>query len=292
MAVAALGRKGLRCRTKNLRLHGAPAGRRVEPKAGGAGANLRPDPADPETARATHLAGRYGTEAPAVLALADGPTRVARATGGRAPLSGRVEALWAVRSEMAGSVSDVLDRRTQSSLPRCPGRGDRAPSGSPPSSVPSSVGTPTGCRSRPRRTPPRVRAELARAGLDPDGSGAGRSVAARRSAPATRRRQAVREPAHAGHRDRRRGRPTSPTGWAAPGWPIDDDLARRLGRRLRLSVRCSTTTGPRPVGTGGRWPSAGPPPALSRRGPRWWPVPPTPPRSRPCWPSATPPGCR
>jgi glycerol-3-phosphate dehydrogenase len=112
--VAGLGRRGLRCRTKHLRLHGTPAGGRVVPKAGGVGANVRPDPADPVASRSTHLAGRYGTEADAVLAMA----------GDRAELLGPlvpglpyldVEALWAVRREMACSVSDVLDRRTQSS---------------------------------------------------------------------------------------------------------------------------------------------------------------------------------
>jgi glycerol-3-phosphate dehydrogenase len=176
MAVAVLGRTGLRCRTKSMRLHGAPAGRRVEPKAGGAGANLRTDPDHPETTRATILSGRYGTEAPAVLAMAEGrPELLEPLVAGLPYLA--VEAVWAVRREMAGSVSDVLDRRTQSSY-----RDARAAASAAPS-VAALIGPELGwdddrTRSEAEAYATRVRADLTRAGLDPDGSGAGPSVAA------------------------------------------------------------------------------------------------------------------
>ena len=112
--VTGLGRRGLRCRTKNLRLHGAPSTGRVAPRAGGEGANVRPDSSDPVASRTTHLAGRFGTEAGAVLAMADGrPDLLEPLVAGLPYL--RVEAVWAVQREMARSVSDVLDRRTQAS---------------------------------------------------------------------------------------------------------------------------------------------------------------------------------
>jgi glycerol-3-phosphate dehydrogenase len=165
-AVVALGRKGLRCRTKNLRLHGAPPGGRVEPKAGGAGANLRTDPDHPEATRAIILSGRYGTEAPAVLAMADGrPDLLEPLVDGLPYLS--VEALWAVRREMARSVSDVLDRRTQSSYRDARAAADAAPS------VAALIGPELGwdddrIRAEAEAYASRVRADLARAGLDPE----------------------------------------------------------------------------------------------------------------------------
>jgi glycerol-3-phosphate dehydrogenase len=114
-AVAAqLGRRSLRCATKDLRLRGAgqtsrvPA-RRVDIRDG------EPEPPDHATATAAHLAGRYGSETPEVLALADGrPELLDPLVEGLHYL--QVEAVYAVRHEMAGSVADVLDRRTRSSL--------------------------------------------------------------------------------------------------------------------------------------------------------------------------------
>jgi glycerol-3-phosphate dehydrogenase len=64
---------------------------------------------------AAHLAGRYGTETPAVLALSEGrPELLQPLVAGLHYL--QVEALFAVREEMAMTISDVLDRRTRASL--------------------------------------------------------------------------------------------------------------------------------------------------------------------------------
>jgi glycerol-3-phosphate dehydrogenase len=128
---------------------------------------VRSDPAHPEASRAAHLAGRYGTEAPAVLALADGrPELLEPLVAGLPYLT--VEALWAVRHEMAGSVSDVLDRRTQASY-----RDARAAAGAAPR-VAALVGPELGwddarIRAEADAYAARVRRDLARAGLDPDG---------------------------------------------------------------------------------------------------------------------------
>ena len=124
--VSGLGRQGMRCRTKTLRLHGAPAGKRVVPRAGGVGANVRPDPSDPVASRTAHLAARYGTESAAVLAMADGRPELLEPLGAGLPYLA-VEALWAVRREMALSVSDVLDRRTQASFRDARAAADAAP---------------------------------------------------------------------------------------------------------------------------------------------------------------------
>ncbi len=165
-AVDVLGRRGLRCRTRNLRLHGAPPGKRVSPQPGGVGSSPRSDPTRPDASRARHLAGRFGTEVPAVLAMADGhPDLLEPLVAGLPYL--RVEALWAVRREMAGSVSDVLDRRTQSSY-----RAARAAAGAAPS-VAALIGPELGWDADRIRTEggeyaERIRADLIRAGLDPD----------------------------------------------------------------------------------------------------------------------------
>ena len=175
-AVTVLGRKGLRCRTRNLRLHGAPAGKRSEPEAGGAGVNLRTDPDHPAMTRATILAGRYGTEAPAVLAMAEGrPELLEPMVTGLPYLA--VEALWAVRREMAGSISDVLDRRTQSSY-----RDARAAAAAAPA-VAALIGPELGwdddrCRTEAAAYAARIRSDLTRAGLDPDTVGDAPTVAA------------------------------------------------------------------------------------------------------------------
>ena len=164
--VTALGRKGLPCRTKHLRLHGAPTGPRVAPRAGGVGVNVRPDPTDPVASRRAHLASRYGTEAAAVLAMSDGrPELLEPLVPGLPYLA--VEALWAVRREMARTVSDVLDRRTQSSF-----RDARAAAGAAPA-VAALIGPELGWDAGRVRTEAEdyaavVRGRLARAGLDTD----------------------------------------------------------------------------------------------------------------------------
>lgn len=63
------------------------------------------------------LAARYGTEAPHLLALADGrPDLLEPLVPGLPYL--RLEVLWAARHEMALTVADVLTRRTRASLRR------------------------------------------------------------------------------------------------------------------------------------------------------------------------------
>lgn len=163
--VARLGRTGVRCRTKHLRLHGAPTGARVTPKAGGVGANVRPDPGDPVASRRLHLASRFGTESDQVLSLADGrPELLGPLVPGLPYL--QVEALWAVRREMARTVSDVLDRRTQSSFRDARAAADAAPS------VAALIGPELGwdagrCRAEAEAYAAVVRGRLTRAGLDP-----------------------------------------------------------------------------------------------------------------------------
>jgi glycerol-3-phosphate dehydrogenase len=123
--VAALGRRSLRCVTKDLRLRGAgtdgqvPAHIATPPPAE---ADHHPDHA---AMAAAHLAGRYGTETPDVLAVADGhPELLDPLVQGLHYLE--VEAVYAVREEMAGSVADVLDRRTRASLRDARGAADAA----------------------------------------------------------------------------------------------------------------------------------------------------------------------
>ena len=181
--VVGLGRTALRCQTKNLRLHGAPPGKRKEPTAGGAGANLRTDPLHPEVTRTAILTGRYGTEVPAVLAMADGrPELLEPLVAGLPYLA--VEALWAVRREMAGSVADVLDRRTQASF-----RDARAAAVAAPR-VAALIGPELGWDNDRIRTEAdayatRVRAELTRAGLDPERPVPGDDGAEHGTQPAT-----------------------------------------------------------------------------------------------------------
>ncbi len=111
---AALGRRSLRCVTKDLRLRGAGQSARMSARRNGNASDPAAAP-DGATATATHLAGRFGSETPDVLALADGrPELLAPLVGGLHYLE--VEALYAARHEMAGSVSDVLDRRTRAAL--------------------------------------------------------------------------------------------------------------------------------------------------------------------------------
>jgi glycerol-3-phosphate dehydrogenase len=88
----------------------------------------------------------------------------------------RVEALYAVREEMATTVADVLDRRTRASLRDARGAARSA------ERVAALIGPVLGWDARriadeARGYADRVRAELARAGLEPtDGVGSERSV--------------------------------------------------------------------------------------------------------------------
>jgi glycerol-3-phosphate dehydrogenase len=59
------------------------------------------------------LVRRYGTEAPAVVALADGRPELLEPLG--SPYCG-AELLWAVRNELAVCVDDLVDRRTRAGL--------------------------------------------------------------------------------------------------------------------------------------------------------------------------------
>ncbi len=130
---------------------------------------MRSDPDHPEASRAAHLAGRYGSEAPAVLELAEGrPELLEPLVAGLPYLT--VEALWSVRREMAGSVSDVLDRRTQSTYRDARAAADAAPR------VAALIGPELGwddarTRAEADAYAARVRHDLARAGLDPDERG-------------------------------------------------------------------------------------------------------------------------
>ncbi len=91
-----LGRKE-RSKTKKLRLLGATS---------------EPAPSDPW---GKHLHGRYGSESSAVLSLiAEDPTLALPLVDGLEYI--RAEALFAIRFEMACSISDVLDRRTRARL--------------------------------------------------------------------------------------------------------------------------------------------------------------------------------
>lgn len=87
-----IGRKAA-CRTKNLRLMGA--------------SGSAPDD--------EHLARRYGSEAAAILTLADSDPDLAAPLVPGLPYR-RAEAVYAVRNEMATTLDDVLTRRTRARL--------------------------------------------------------------------------------------------------------------------------------------------------------------------------------
>ncbi|HEY1466253.1 MAG TPA: glycerol-3-phosphate dehydrogenase/oxidase [Acidimicrobiales bacterium] len=110
--VARLGRRSLPSVTKNLKLHGA--GHRDHAPAATSPDDTVRD-ADPATRAAAHLAGRFGTDTPRVLALSAGhPELLEPLVPGLPYLA--AEAVYAVRCEMARSLSDVLDRRTRAVL--------------------------------------------------------------------------------------------------------------------------------------------------------------------------------
>ena len=91
-----MGRPAVPCITKTLRLRGA--GRSERMPARDRAAEHRPEPpADRAAAVATHLAGRYGSETPAVLAVADDrPELLEPLVPGLRYLA--VEAVYAVRA--------------------------------------------------------------------------------------------------------------------------------------------------------------------------------------------------
>ncbi len=99
-----------RCVTKSLRLVGATTKTR-----------------DPVSRAQPHarLIGRYGTESPAVLALADGRPELLEPAIAGLPYT-RAEFVYAVREEMACTLDDVLSRRTRSRILRAQSTMDAA----------------------------------------------------------------------------------------------------------------------------------------------------------------------
>ncbi len=163
-AVKVLGRRSLRCVTKDLRLRGATPGGHTPARPGGVAPDQGAPPDDEAAAVAAHLARRYGTETPAVLSVADDdPELLEPLVPGLHYLE--AEALYAVREEMALSVADVLDRRTRASLRDARGSADAA------LRVASLIGPELGwdgerIHREAAAYAERLRAELARAGLD------------------------------------------------------------------------------------------------------------------------------
>ena len=163
-AVKVLGRRSLRCVTKDLRLRGATPGGHTPARPGGVAPDHGAPPDDEAVAVAAHLARRYGTETPAVLSVADDdPELLEPLVPGLHYLE--AEALYAVREEMALSVADVLDRRTRASLRDARGSADAA------LRVASLIGPELGwdgerIHREAAAYAERLRAELARAGLD------------------------------------------------------------------------------------------------------------------------------
>jgi len=113
--VEVMGRRSIGCVTRDLRLRGAGSGSPIRGRPDPKGVGARTPGADDAAAVAAHLAGRYGTETPDVLSVAEGrPELLEPLVGGLHYLG--VEAVYAVRHEMACSIADVLDRRTRASL--------------------------------------------------------------------------------------------------------------------------------------------------------------------------------
>ena len=104
VVVAELGEspRRRRCVTKNLPLMGATTKTR-----------------DPVTLAQPHarLLGRYGTASADVLALADGRPELLDPVVAGLPYTG-AEVLYAAREEMAGTLDDVLSRRTRAAIQR------------------------------------------------------------------------------------------------------------------------------------------------------------------------------
>ena len=164
--VGRLGRRPLKCVTPDLPLHGAGPGAksrrgRIAAVDGGGDTAGAPGSA---VAAAAHLAGRYGDDTPRVLALTkDRPELLDPLVPGLPYLA--VEAVYAVRHEMARDLPDVLDRRTRAVLHDAVGTANAA------SSVAALIApelgwTPAQARAAARRYAAEVQRTLARAGLD------------------------------------------------------------------------------------------------------------------------------
>lgn len=114
-----------RCATRHLRLHGAPRGgapRHFSLRGASGkhweeqdGARRGDDLAALPAPLRTHLWGRYGTETPGVLALAEDRQDLLQPLIEGLPYI-RAEVVHAARHEMARSVDDVLMRRTRAGL--------------------------------------------------------------------------------------------------------------------------------------------------------------------------------
>jgi glycerol-3-phosphate dehydrogenase len=167
-AAALLGRPAGPCITRSLRLRGA---RGAPPRSDDAfplvtdGDRDRGTATDRAAAVAAHLAGRFGSETPAVLSVADTrPELLDPLVPGLHYLA--AEAVYAAQEEMAGSVADVLDRRTRASLRDARGAADAAPR------VAALIGPVLGWDDERARLEAEsyaqgIRTDLARAGLDP-----------------------------------------------------------------------------------------------------------------------------
>jgi len=105
---AALGSRGPRSRTSTLSLRGSGGARPPAPKALGA----EGEHPGQEGSVARHLAGRYGSESGALMALVAADPTLGEPLVPTLPYL-RAEAIYAVRYEMARSVDDVLARRTR-----------------------------------------------------------------------------------------------------------------------------------------------------------------------------------
>ncbi len=169
VVVRSLGRRRLPCVTKDLRLRGTRAGApRPVPEG-------QKDRTTGAAAVATHLAGRYGSETPAVLSVADGrPELLDPLVPGLRYL--KAEAVYAARAEMARSVADVLDRRTRASLRDARGAAAAA------AEVAALIGPELGwdeqrCRREAVAYADSIDVELTRAGLDPSAPGGARAAA-------------------------------------------------------------------------------------------------------------------
>jgi glycerol-3-phosphate dehydrogenase len=103
-AVRRLGGKRRRCVTKHLALHGVPPGGRASSAVAPRGRDL-----------SAHLSARYGSDAGAVLALADHRPELLDPVVEGLPYIG-AEVVYAARHEMARTIDDVLARRTRAVL--------------------------------------------------------------------------------------------------------------------------------------------------------------------------------
>ena len=160
--VAALGRRKVPCLTKDLPLRGAAPLGRSAPQTADADART----AD-AAAIAAHLAGRYGSETPAVLSVTDERPDLLEALVPGLNYR-KAEAVYAVREEMAWTLEDVLDRRTRASLRNARGAADAA--GTVAELIGPELGWDSGrARLEAESYADRVRSELAEAGLDVPG---------------------------------------------------------------------------------------------------------------------------